>query len=135
MIVQRRHAAHVREQEDVYYYITVMNENYAAPRDAGRGGGGHPQGHVPVQGRRQAAKSEARGCSCWARGTILREVIAAADLLADDCGVAADIWSVPELHRTAPRRHRGRALEPAASDRAAAQEPCRDSASTAGAGR
>ena len=59
-------------------------------------------------------------------GAILREVIAAAELLAKDFGVAADIWSVPELHRAAPRGARGRALEPAAPGRDAAPEPCRD---------
>ena len=53
--------------------------------------------------RRRATGAKARGCSCWARGTILREVIAAAELLEKDFGVAADVWSVPELHRAAPR--------------------------------
>ena len=37
-------------------------------------------------------------------GTILREVLAAADLLADDFGVEADVWSVHVVHRAAPRR-------------------------------
>ena len=50
-------------------------------------------------------------------GTILREAIAAADLLWNDWGVAGDVWSVTELHRTAARGHRRRALEPAASRR------------------
>jgi pyruvate dehydrogenase E1 component len=36
------------EQEDVFYYLTVMNENYEHPGHAGRRRSGHPQGHVPV---------------------------------------------------------------------------------------
>jgi pyruvate dehydrogenase E1 component len=39
-------------------------------------------------------------------GTIFNEVIAAADLLKNDWGVAADLWSVPELHGTGARRPR-----------------------------
>ena len=37
------------------------------------------------------------GCSCLGSGTILREVLAAADLLASDFEVAADVWSVPSF--------------------------------------
>ena len=54
------------EQQDVYYYLTVMNENYRASGDARRRGAGHHQGHVPVQRRRQARRRR-RACSCWAR--------------------------------------------------------------------
>ena len=63
--------------------------------------GGHHQGHVPAPRRAQAAKGKAPRVQLLGCGTILREVIAAADLLRDDWGVAADIWSVPELHRAA----------------------------------
>ena len=51
------------EQEDVFYYLTVMNENYEHPADAGGRRGRHPQGHVPVPGRREAAAKAPRGCS------------------------------------------------------------------------
>ena len=45
------------EQEDVYYYVTLMNENYPQPglAEAGEGRGGHPEGPVPAEGRRQDA--------------------------------------------------------------------------------
>src|SRR4029450_5830639 len=81
------------EQEDVFYYITVMNENYEHPA--------MPEGAEAdiIKGRDlfrqgQGAKSEARRVQLRGSGTILREVIAAADLLADDWGIASDIWSV-----------------------------------------
>ena len=70
------------EQEDVFYYLTLMNENYAPPGDAGGRRGGDPARDVPA----------ARGVEALARspcvqllgsGTILREVMAAAELLAD----------------------------------------------------
>ena len=57
------------EQEDVYYYITTLNENYAAPGHARRGRGGHQEGPVPAQGRRRPPAARARpprGCSSWA---------------------------------------------------------------------
>ena len=49
-------------------------------------------------------------------GAILREVIAGADLLEQDWGVAADIWSCPSFTELAPRRDGRRALEPAAPE-------------------
>ena len=55
-------------------------------------------------------------------GTILREVIAGAELLAKDFGIAADIWSCPSFTELRREAIGGRALEPAAPDRAAARD-------------
>ena len=56
------------EQEDVYYYLTVMNENYEHPAMPEGAGGRHPQGHVPVpRGQPAAARRRLRACSCSAR--------------------------------------------------------------------
>ena len=57
------------EQQDVYYYLTVMNENYASAGDARRRRAGHHQGHVPVQGGagRAGARTRRRASSCSAR--------------------------------------------------------------------
>jgi pyruvate dehydrogenase E1 component len=80
----------VQEQEDVFYYVTVMNENYAHPP--------MPQG--AEEGIRKGmylfrrGKGKGRRVSLLGSGTILREVIAAAEILEKDHGVAADIWSV-----------------------------------------
>jgi pyruvate dehydrogenase E1 component len=87
------------EQEDVYYYVTLMNENYSHP--------GLPEERRDevVEGvrrgmyllhSREAAKGGPR-VQLLGSGTILREVEAAAELLADDFGVSADVWSCPSF--------------------------------------
>ncbi len=87
----------VQEQEDVFYYITVMNENYEHPAI--------PQGdfvaeHI-IKGMYSLKKADAAAkaprVQLMGAGTILNEVIAAADLLKNDWGVAADLWSVPSF--------------------------------------
>ena len=80
----------VAEQEDVYYYITLMNENYHHPA--------MPKGAESdiLKGLylfRDGGKAKGPRVQLMGSGTILREVIAAADLLRDDFGVTADIWS------------------------------------------
>src|SRR3954447_20228241 len=83
------------EQEDVYYYITLMNENYPQPAmaDAGKGADeGILKGLYKLNSGGETAKSELR-VQLVGSGTILREVIAAADLLQADFGVTADVWS------------------------------------------
>ena len=80
----------VQEQEDVFYYVTVMNENYAHP----------PMPAGAEEGIRRGMYLFRRGAggqrrvSLLGSGTILREVIAAAETLEKDHGVAADVWSV-----------------------------------------
>lgn len=101
-----------QEQEDIYYYITVMNENYS-----------HPEMPVGVEKnilkgmylfREGEKKGEAR-VQLLGAGTILREVIAAAELLKRDFDVTADIWSVTsfnELRREALAVTRWNLLHP-----------------------
>ena len=114
----------MREQEDVFYYLTVMNENYEHPGDAGGCSKRHPKGHVPVPGR--AGPKKAPRVQLLGSGAILREVIAAADLLAQDFNVAADMWSCPsftELAREAMAVERWNLLHPTEEPR---KVPCRD---------
>jgi len=66
---------------------------------AGHRGANH-QGHVPVQAGK-ATKREAPRVQLLGSGTILREVIAAHELLEDDWGVAADVWSCPSFNELA----------------------------------
>ncbi|KVU77547.1 pyruvate dehydrogenase (acetyl-transferring), homodimeric type [Burkholderia ubonensis] len=95
----------VQDQEDVYYYITVMNENYEHPAI--------PQGeHVAadiIKGmyafRKADASKKAPRVQLLGAGTIFNEVIAAADLLEKDWGVAADLWSVPSFTELAREGH------------------------------
>jgi pyruvate dehydrogenase E1 component len=85
------------EQDDVFYYVTVMNENYQHP--------GMPEGREDevregiVKGMYLFRAGEGKGprVQLLGSGTILREVIAAADLLEQDFGVAADVWSAPSF--------------------------------------
>ena len=90
----------VQEQEDVFYYVTVMNENYAhPPMPIGAEEGIRKGMHLLRRGT-----GTGRSVSLLGSGTILREVIAAAETLEKDHGVAADVWSVTsfgELRRDA----------------------------------
>ncbi|MGY1489881.1 pyruvate dehydrogenase (acetyl-transferring), homodimeric type [Methylobacillus pratensis] len=90
VIIQEGMRRMVQNQEDVYYYITLMNENYTHPE--------LPKGAEEgiLKGIYQFSKSKAKGpkVQLLGSGVILREVIAAAELLEKDWGVSADIWSV-----------------------------------------
>lgn len=82
------------DQEDVFYYITLMNENYHHPEI--------PQGVEEgiIRGMylfKAAEKNTKQHVQLLGSGAILREVIAAATLLREDFGVTADIWSVPSF--------------------------------------
>src|SRR5207344_2438993 len=107
-----------KEQDDVFYYITVMNENYTHPA--------MPAGAEPGILKGMYLFSEGAGDKKVPRvqllgsGTILREVIAAADLLKSDFGVAADVWSCPsfnELRREGLEVERWNMLHPEAIQR------------------
>ncbi|THF65803.1 pyruvate dehydrogenase (acetyl-transferring), homodimeric type [Pseudothauera nasutitermitis] len=86
------------EQEDVYYYLTVMNENYEHPEmPAGA------EGHIlkGLYAFRKGNASNGPRVQLLGSGTIFREVIAAADLLKNDWGVEADIWGAPSFNELA----------------------------------
>jgi pyruvate dehydrogenase E1 component len=95
----------VTEQEDVFYYVTVMNENYEHPAI--------PQGDSVaadiIKGmypfRKAEADKNAPRVQLIGAGTIFNEVIAAADLLKNDWGVAADLWSAPGITELAREGH------------------------------
>jgi pyruvate dehydrogenase E1 component len=81
-------------QEDVFYYVTVMNENYAHPAMPQGAEAGILKGMYKLR-EAQGGKSKAKkAVQLLGAGTILREVIAAAELLEKDWSVAADVWSV-----------------------------------------
>jgi pyruvate dehydrogenase E1 component len=84
----------VANQEDVYYYITVMNENYAHPGLKAGQEEGILKGLYLLN---EAGKTNSLRVQLLGSGTILREVIAAADLLRDDWKVDADVWSAPSF--------------------------------------
>jgi pyruvate dehydrogenase E1 component len=100
-----------QDQEDVFYYITVMNENYPHP--------GLPKGEEKniLKGMYQLSKSKDSKLKVQllGSGTIFREVIAAADMLRNDWGVESDIWGCPsftELNRDWNNISRNNLLNP-----------------------
>jgi pyruvate dehydrogenase E1 component len=105
-------------QEDVYYYVTVMNENYQHPAMPEGVEQGIVKGLYLFRGASQTIDraTTAPRVQLLGSGTILREVIAAADLLEADFGVAADVWSAPsftELGRDGITTERWNMLHPA----------------------
>jgi pyruvate dehydrogenase E1 component len=114
------------DHENVFYYVTVMNENYAQP---------------PLPQRKEVNEGILRGMyllqegnpklkrkvQLLGSGTILREVIAAAKLLRDDFGIGADIWSVTsftELRREGLDVERWNTLHPEEEPRTCWVEEC-----------
>ncbi|GJE55546.1 pyruvate dehydrogenase (acetyl-transferring), homodimeric type [Methylobacterium thuringiense] len=113
------------EQEDVFYYITVMNENYEHP--------GMPEGAEAgiLKGmylfREGKGKTGGPRVQLLGSGTILREVIAAAEILEAEHGVSADIWSCPsftELRRDAMAVERWNLLHPTETPKTSHVETC-----------
>jgi pyruvate dehydrogenase E1 component len=84
----------VAEQEDVFYYITIMNENYEQPGLKAGQEEGILKGMYLFQEGDKKAKHRVQ---LMGSGTILRESIAASELLKNDWGIAADIWSCPSF--------------------------------------
>ena len=111
------------EQEDVFYYVTLMNENYEHPALPEGPRRASSRGCTCCARPRAAGTGRRRGCSSWARGTILREVIAGGRPAAAGLRRDRRRLELPELHRAAARGDGGRALEPAAPRGGAAEEP------------
>jgi pyruvate dehydrogenase E1 component len=86
------------EQEDVFYYVTVMNENYAQPglpagTEEGIRRGMYLLRPSPLAGA-GAGRNKLPRVRLLGAGTILREALAAADILEQEYDIAADVWSV-----------------------------------------
>ncbi|MBL0140503.1 MAG: pyruvate dehydrogenase (acetyl-transferring), homodimeric type [Betaproteobacteria bacterium] len=114
----------IEDQEDVFYYVTVMNENYEHPAlpEGAREGILKGMYKLPGGGGAKGPRVQLLGS-----GTILREVIAAADLLAADWGVASDLWSCPsftELRRDGIATARWNLLHPTEKPRLSHVEEC-----------
>ncbi|WP_067435505.1 pyruvate dehydrogenase (acetyl-transferring), homodimeric type [Nocardioides jensenii] len=112
------------EQEDVFYYLTLMNENYEHPP--------MPEGVTDgiLKGLYRLQPGKGRGAAkvnLLGSGTILREVLAAADLLASDFKIKADVWSAPsftELRRDGLATERWNTLHPLEEQRTSYVEEC-----------
>ncbi|MYN43332.1 pyruvate dehydrogenase (acetyl-transferring), homodimeric type [Duganella sp. FT109W] len=94
VIIQDGMRRMVEEQEDVFYYITIMNENYPHPGIKPGQEEGILKGMYLLQ---QGDESLKQRVQLIGSGTILRESIFAAELLKNDWNIAADVWSAPSL--------------------------------------
>ncbi len=113
----------IGEQEDVFYYITCMNENYVHPPMPKGVEEGILKGMYLLQvGGQGKIRAQLMGS-----GTILREVLGAAELLAKDFGIPTDVWSVTsfnELRRDGLEVERWNQLHPEAEPRKCYVEQC-----------
>jgi pyruvate dehydrogenase E1 component len=117
----------LQEQEDVYFYITVMNENYTHPDMPEGVEAGIIKGMYLLQDGGSSNNSGGIHVQLLGCGTILREVIAAAELLLKDFNVTADIWSVTsfnELRRDGLIAERWNLLHPMHTPRKSYIETC-----------
>ncbi len=112
------------DQEDVFYYITLMNENYQHPA--------LPKGKEQeilkgMYSFQKGSRSKAPRVQLLGSGVIFREVVAAAELLKQDWGIEADLWSCPsftELARDGQECERWNRLHPTEKPRLPHVEKC-----------
>jgi pyruvate dehydrogenase E1 component len=115
----------MERQEDAFYYVTLMNEAYAQPD--------LPEGAAEdvIRGLYRFRRADEAAVRLVGSGAILREAIAAADLLRDDWGIAAEIWSATsftELSREARAVERWNRLHPGEAPQVSHVARCLDGA-------
>jgi pyruvate dehydrogenase E1 component len=116
VIIQEGLRRMVAEQQDVFYYLTLMNENYTHPAMLKGTEEGILRGMYLLRDAGSPRTKKPR-VQLLGSGTILREVLAAAELLEQDFGVLADVWSVTsftELRRDGIEAERWNTLNPLA---------------------
>ncbi len=105
-----------QESEDLFYYLTVYNENYAQPPMPA----GCREGILRGIYRWRSAAQGRANVQLFGSGPILREALRAQELLAERYGVAADVWSVTsynQLRREALEVERWNRLHPGEPER------------------
>jgi pyruvate dehydrogenase E1 component len=117
------------EQEDVFFYLTLMNENYEHPPLPEGAEAGILRGMYLLRSSDGDGADFGNGArvQLLGSGTILREVLAGADLLAADYGIASDVWSATsftELRRDGLAAERQNMLRPGAEPRRSYVEEC-----------
>ena len=94
VILEHGLQAMLEEQEDVFYYLTLMNENYLHASMPAGAEEGIVRGMYLVRPSAVSKKPGTRRVQLLGSGTILREALAAAELLEREWSIAADVWSV-----------------------------------------
>ncbi|MBA4111198.1 MAG: pyruvate dehydrogenase (acetyl-transferring), homodimeric type [Leptothrix sp. (in: Bacteria)] len=97
VIVQHGLKRMVEQQENVFYYLTLLNENYSQP---GLREGTEAEIIKGMYLLQEGAKKTPR-VNLLGSGSILRESVAARELLEADWGVAANVWSCPSFNELA----------------------------------
>ncbi|MBK8337115.1 MAG: pyruvate dehydrogenase (acetyl-transferring), homodimeric type [Sterolibacteriaceae bacterium] len=124
VIVQDGLRRMVAEQQDVYYYLTVMNENYEHPEMPA---GSEADILKGMYAFRKGAAGNGPRVQLLGSGTIFRETMAAAELLRRDWGVESDLWSCPsftELAREGQATARWNMLHPTDKQKLSHVEQC-----------
>ena len=106
----------LQDNEDVFYYLTVMNENYTHPAMPEGAETGIVKGMYQLQHSRKTEQT----VTLFGSGTILREAIAAAEILGQEFNITADVWSVTsfnELRRDAADCERHNRFNPETEQR------------------
>jgi pyruvate dehydrogenase E1 component len=119
--------AMLESQEDVFYYLTTMNENYVHPSMPADAEEGIVRGMYLLRRSSLGEQAPARRVQLLGAGTILREALAAAELLEQDWNIPADVWSVTsftELRRNGLEIERWNRLHPAEQPHASWVEQC-----------
>jgi pyruvate dehydrogenase E1 component len=114
VIVQDGLRRMLTEQEDVFYYLTTLNENYPHPAMPEGAAEGIVKGMYLLR-RADDAAAKGSKVQLLGSGSILREVLAGAELLEKDFAIPADVWSVTsftELRREAQEAQRWSMLHP-----------------------
>lgn len=114
------------EQEDIYYYITLLNENYVQPAMPEGAEEGILKGLYLLREGSEASEKTPR-VQLMGSGAILNEVLAAADLLEKDYGVVSDVWSatsLTEVRRDGLSVERWNMLHPEAEPRVPYVQTC-----------
>ena len=134
VVVQHGLKRMLSEQENVFYYLTVMNENYPHPEMPAGCEEGILKGMYLLREGSSPKKAgdERPRVQLLGSGTILREVVAAAELLDADFAVDADVWSATsftELRRDGMAVERWNRLHPTEPPRRSYVEQCLESRS------
>jgi pyruvate dehydrogenase E1 component len=114
VIVQHGLKRMLEDQEDVFFYLTTLNENYPHPDMPEGAEAGIIKGMYKLRAAPEGMPKDKK-VTLLGSGAILREVEAGADLLKKDFGIEADIWSVTsftELRREALDCERWNMLHP-----------------------
>ncbi len=117
------------QKQDYYYYITVMNENYAQPEMPNGCEEGIINGMYRLHGPQIDKQDNQKHIQLLGSGAILREVIAAAELLQRDYSITSEIWSVTSfnrLRRDGMETQRWNMLHPDDTSRVSYVEKCLD---------